>query len=103
MNLIEYRVSVKTHSFESKAKQKSFVKKFVKFINSCNYKKVPGTMIEVSEDDVVVSNKAYVGATLSVNVEIVKPENGDKIKEKLSSIEKKLDVELLELEVIKSY
>ena len=97
-----YRVEVETNTFNSPAEQKKFIKRFVKFINSCNYKKIPATMIEVTDEKVEVVNHVFTTAKVSVEVVIVKPENEDKIIKKLYEIEAKMnDVRLVGIPLVK--
>lgn len=103
MILKEYEVSVKTNGFDTNEKENLFIKKFVEVINNCNYKKVPATMIPVSKEQVTVINKVYTAATVSVIVRIQKPENEEVILKNLYKIGQKINAELIDVKLIKSY
>ncbi len=98
----KYEVSIKTYTFQNESDQKSFVKKYINFLNSCDYKLVPGTMVPVTPRDISVENTVFVGATVKAIVLIEKPENEDSVLKKIYNIENKLDVELLGVNLIDS-
>lgn len=102
MILKEYEIKVETKTFQSMNEQKKFIKQFVKFVNGCNYSKIPATMIEVTEDKVEVVNNVYTSAKVSVIITIVKPENEDKVLNKVYKIEEKMsNVNLLGVTLVK--
>ncbi len=96
-----YKVEVETNTFKTATEQTKFISRFVKFINSCNYSKIPATMIEVVPEKVNVTNHVFTSAKVSVEVVIVKPENEEKITKKLYAIEDKMnDVRLLGITLV---
>ena len=100
MIMKKYQVSVKTHSLEDEKKQNDFVKKFVNFLNSCNYKRSPGSMEKVKIDDVKVETKVFTGSIVRALIIIDKPENANSILDKLYKLEEKLDAKLLAVDLV---